>query len=91
MKRANKNHWWLFALTAFLGNCVWPVLWLRTDTAIFWAGTILVTVARVVAARRLTCSRKWWVAAIVGSPLVVGPLLIGLLFIGAITGIVPVP
>ena len=91
MKRADKNHWGVVVLLLFLGNVVPLALWLRTDPTIAWGGTILVAIALFFAARRLTCSRRWWVAPLVGSPLVVGPFLLGLAFVLAIMGVIPVP
>jgi hypothetical protein len=91
MKRADTNHWWAFASLAVLGNIVPPVVWLKADPVYMWTATILVTMATLYAAYRLTAGRRWWVTGIVSSPFVVGPLLIGVAFILAVTGILPVP
>ena len=91
MQRSEKNHWWMFAGLALLGNGVLPVLFLKTDPAYLWTGTILVAIALIYAAYRLTCTKRWWVGAIIGSPLFVWPLLIGIACILAVMGILPVP
>jgi hypothetical protein len=91
LERAEKNHWAAVAALVVLGNVVPPILWLRTDSAVAGASTLLIAVALFFVARRLTCSRRWWVFPLAGSPLVVGPLLLGVGFVLAIMGIVPVP
>ncbi len=91
MKRADKNHWVAVVLLVFLGNVVPPVLWLRTDSIISGGGAVLIAVALFFAARRLTCSRKWWVLPLAGSPFVVGPPLLGLALVLAVMGVIPVP
>jgi hypothetical protein len=89
--RSAKNHWWLVVLASVVCNLIPPVLWLKTPSSVSWAGVFVMTAVFVFAVRRLTCSRRWWIAAIVGSPFVVGPFLLGVLLVGAIMGIVPVP
>jgi len=78
-------------LLVVLGNMVPPILWLRTGSAVFWGGTIVIAVALFFAGRRLTRTRKWWVLPLAGSPFVVGPLLLGIGLVLAVMGIIPVP
>jgi hypothetical protein len=91
VKRADSNHWAFLVLAVLAANVAVPILLLRTDTGLAVGAAVLFALALFVLARRLTCTRRWWVLPLVGSPLVVIPFLLGLLFVGAIMGIVPVP
>jgi hypothetical protein len=91
MKRADKDHWVIAGLLVFLANCVPPVLFLKTATSIASTVTLVIAIALFFVVYLLTCSRRWWVLPLLGSPIIVWLFLIGLAFVLAVMGIIPVP
>ena len=91
MKRADKSHWGLFVVLILLGNIVPLMLFLKFPTVVAVVGTVLISIGLFFAARRLLCGRRWWVAPLLGSPLVVGPFLLGTAFALMIAGVLPAP
>ena len=91
MNRAEKNHWAVLALLVLVANVIPPILFLKTDSGVSAGATILLAVALFFVAHRLTCTRRWWILPLLGSPLVVLPLLLGVGFILVIAGVIPVP
>ena len=91
MKRADKNHWAVLAAAVLVANAIPPVLFLRTDSIIASSCTLIIAVALFFAAYRLTCTPRWWILPVLGSPLLVLPFIVGVLFVLALAGVVPVP
>ena len=91
MKRAGTNHWVVLGVAVVIANCAPIVLLLRTATPLAVGVTFALAVALFLVAYLLTCSPRWWVLPLLGSPLIVLPLLVGIVFILAVLGIVPVP
>jgi hypothetical protein len=91
VKRADKNHWGPVVVLIVLGNIAPFVLFLKSSTPVAVVGTLLISIGLFFAAHSLLCSRRWWVAPLVGSPLVVGPFLLGTAFVLVIAGVLPVP
>lgn len=91
MKRADKNHWVILSAIVCAANVAPVVLFLKTEMAVAIGVTCAIAAVLFYAAWQLTCTPRWWVLPLAGSPLIVIPLLVGLLFILAILGIVPVP